>query len=206
MLRLEIIGMKSKIIGITGSIATGKSKVSNILKSKGYTVFDLDKTAHELMKKGEKNYINILNYFGSEILDENNEIDRCKLGKIVFEDNEKLKELNNLTHPNIFHTILENINLSKEKLIFIDNPLLIELIKNGNFYINYDEIWLIYVPKNIQIERLKSRNKLNDEEAFKKINSQISIDEKIKYADFIIDNSKDEKFLLKQINERLENL
>lgn len=206
MLKWEIAGMKSKIIGITGSIATGKSTVSNILKTKGYTVLDLDKIAHELMKKGEKNYINILSYFGDEILDENDEIERKKLGNIVFNDEKKLKKLNNLTHPNIFHTILEKINSLEEKIIFIDNPLLVELIISGDSYINYDEIWLVYIPKIIQIERLKYRDKLNDEDATKKINSQISIDDKVKYSDFIVDNSKDEGFLIKQINERLEKL
>lgn len=198
--------MKSKIIGITGSIATGKSTVSNILKNKGYTVLDLDKIAHELMKKGEKNYINILSYFGDEILDEDGEIDRKKLGNIVFNDEKKLKKLNNLTHPNIFYTILGKINSLEEKIIFIDNPLLVELIISGDSYINYDEIWLVYIPKIFQIERLKYRDKLNDEDATKKINSQISIDDKVKYSDFIIDNSKDEGFLIKQINERLEKL
>ncbi|MFM1539163.1 dephospho-CoA kinase, partial [Helcococcus bovis] len=123
MLKWEIAGMKSKIIGITGSIATGKSTVSNILKNKGYTVLDLDKIAHELMKKCEKNYINILSYFGDEILDEDGEIDRKKLGNIVFNDEKKLKKLNNLTHPNIFYTILGKINSLEEKIIFIDNPL-----------------------------------------------------------------------------------
>lgn len=198
--------MKSKIIGITGSIATGKSTVSNILKNKGYTVLDLDKIAHELMKKCEKNYINILSYFGDEILDEDGEIDRKKLGNIVFNDEKKLKKLNNLTHPNIFYTILGKINSLEEKIIFIDNPLLVELIISGDSYINYDEIWLVYIPKIFQIERLKYRDKLNDEDATKKINSQISIDDKVKYSDFIIDNSKDEGFLIKQINERLEKL
>ncbi|MFM1524347.1 MULTISPECIES: dephospho-CoA kinase [Helcococcus] len=206
MLKWEIAGMKSKIIGITGSIATGKSTVSNILKNKGYTVLDLDKIAHELMKKGEKNYINILSYFGDEILDEDGEIDRKKLGNIVFNDEKKLKKLNNLTHPNIFYTILGKINSLEEKIIFIDNPLLVELIISGDSYINYDEIWLVYIPKIFQIERLKYRDKLNDEDATKKINSQISIDDKVKYSDFIIDNSKDEGFLIKQINERLEKL
>ncbi|MFM1582184.1 dephospho-CoA kinase [Helcococcus bovis] len=206
MLKWEIAGMKSKIIGITGSIATGKSTVSNILKNKGYTVLDLDKIAHELMKKCEKNYINILSYFGDEILDEDGEIDRKKLGNIVFNDEKKLKKLNNLTHPNIFYTILGKINSLEEKIIFIDNPLLVELIISGDSYINYDEIWLVYIPKIFQIERLKYRDKLNDEDATKKINSQISIDDKVKYSDFIIDNSKDEGFLIKQINERLEKL
>lgn len=196
--------MKSKIIGITGSIATGKSEVSKYLIKKGYQVIDADDIAHKLMNIGEVNYKAILDNFGRQILDSQNNIDRNKLGNIVFNNKEKLNLLNNLTHNNIFIKINEIINSSSNKLIFVDIPLLIELIEKSKLNLHIDEIWLVYTSKQVQLERLMNRNNLSEEEAIKKINSQKCIEEKIKYADFVLDNSKDREYLIAQIEKRLE--
>lgn len=196
--------MKSRIIGLTGSISTGKSTVSNYLKEKGYKVIDADEITHELMQKGNANYVKIVEHFGDSILDENFEIDRKKLSKIVFSDENELKMLNNLTHPNIFNKIKKTIEISDEKIIFLDIALLIEFIKDEKWDISLDEIWLVYVNRNIQLKRLIKRNNFSKEEANSRINAQMNIDEKIGYADFIIHNDRDLEYLYEQIDERLK--
>lgn len=196
--------MKSRIIGLTGSISTGKSTVSNYLKEKGYKVIDADEITHELMQKGNANYVKIVEHFGDSILDENFEIDRKKLSKIVFSDENELKMLNNLTQPNIFNKIKKTIEISDEKIIFLDIALLIEFIKDEKWDIPLDEIWLVYVNRNIQLKRLIKRNNFSKEEANSRINAQMNIDEKIGYADFIIHNDRDLEYLYEQIDERLK--
>lgn len=199
--------MKSKkVIGITGSIATGKSSAVNILRKMGYQVVDADKVAHDLMKKGKSNYENLIGFFGDKILNEKEEIDRKKLGDIVFSSKKDLDSLNRLTHSNIFHTINNIINENKEKIIFVEIPLLIELIERGQMPLVLDEIWLVYVDKNIQLERLIKRNNYSFEEANARILSQMSVELKKQYVDFILYNDKDLDFLKKQIRERLEKL
>ena len=195
--------MKSRIIGLTGSIATGKSTVSKYLIKKGYKVVDADKITHELMKKDNINYVEIVKHFGNSILDKYDEIDRKKLANIVFSDENKLNALNNLTHTNIFNKINEKIEESDEKIIFLDIALLIEFIKHNIWNISLDEIWLVYVNKDIQLERLMKRNNFSEKEAKIRIKAQMDIDEKIKYSDFILYNDRDLEYLYKQIDERL---
>lgn len=182
--------MKSKVIGITGSIATGKSTVTHILQDLGYNVIDADKIAHQLMEIGKINYNSILSYFGEEILKSDKTIDRKKLGKIVFNDKNKLNKLNDLTHSNIFNKIKENIELYEDEVIFVDIPLLIELKLEGKLNIDFDEIWLVYVDRNTQIQRLAKRNNIFKEEAEKLVNSQINIEDKVQYSDFILEDRK----------------
>lgn len=197
--------MKSKkIIGLTGSIATGKSTAAKLLKEMGYKVIDADKVAHDLMQKKEINYKNLVDYFGEKILDDKKEIDRNKLSKIVFSSEKELEILNKLTHDNIFHKINDIINEHEEKIIFIEIPLLIELKIKKAFPMKLDEIWLVYVDRPKQLERLIIRNKYSKQEAIKRIDAQLSVDLKKKYADFILYNDKDLNFLKKQIIERLE--
>lgn len=193
--------MKSRVIIVTGSISTGKSTVVDYLTKKNYSVIDSDKIAHILMKKGEKNYKNIVEYFGKKILDSKNEIDRKKLADIVFNDKKMLNRLNDLTHPNIYNKIINDIYESNEKIIFVDMPLFFE---NDNRYkLKYDEIWLVYVNRETQKIRLINRNSYSEEEAKKRIDSQINIEEKKQFADFIIDNSKNREYTYEQIDERL---
>lgn len=193
--------MKSRVIIVTGSISTGKSTVVDYLIKKNYSVIDSDKIAHILMKKGEKNYKNIVEYFGKKILDSKNEIDRKKLADIVFNDKKMLNRLNDLTHPNIYNKIINDIYESNEKIIFVDMPLFFE--NDNRFNLKYDEIWLVYVDRETQKIRLINRNSYSEEEANKRIDSQINIEEKKQFADFIIDNSKNREYTYEQIDERL---
>lgn len=195
--------MKSKIIGITGSIATGKSTATEYIRELGYVVIDADKVSHFLMKKGNVNYHAILKEFGNEVLNEDLEIDRKKLGQIVFNDDNKLKLLNNITHKNIFEEIKDNIKKYNDSAIFIDIPLLIELKNENKLDISFDEIWLVYVDQKKQINRLSKRNNISLEEAKKLVEKQLSIEDKIKYSDFVIDNSRDIDYLKYQIKEKM---
>lgn len=196
--------MKSKVIVITGSIATGKSLVSSYLKDRGYKLLDADEIAHSLMQVGQVNYNNIVEYFGEDILDDNKNINNKKLANIVFNDKNQLEMLNNLTHDNIFNKIMNDISISTDKIIFVDIPLYIENITNNNLPVN--EIWLVYTDEKTQLQRLMKRNNLSQEEAASRIKSQMSIEEKVKFADFIIDNRKSRKETIKQVNEKLRTL
>ncbi|HEY4543806.1 MAG TPA: dephospho-CoA kinase [Tissierellaceae bacterium] len=176
-----------KIIGLTGGIATGKSTVSEILKKNGYTVIDADIIAREVVNIDKPSYEEIKKYFGNEILLENKEIDRKKLGSIVFNDIDKLLVLNELTHPYIYEEILKQVNINKGKNIFIDIPLLFEeedkIKKSG---IEFDEIWLVASDYDIQVQRLMKRDKISKEEAVKKIKLQMNLKEKIDKSDLVI--------------------
>lgn len=197
----------SKIIGLTGGIATGKSTVVNILKEYNYIIIDADKISREVVEKNKYAYNNILNLFGKSILNLNGEIDREKLGQIIFKDKDLRNKLNNIVHPKIYENIRNQIEKYKNEgkdIIFIDIPLLIEVKEELNKEnIIFDEIWLVYLDKNQQLKRLMNRNNYSKEEAYIRINSQMDIDKKIKYCDRIIDNSKDIKYTRKQIKKEL---
>ncbi|WP_297376734.1 dephospho-CoA kinase [uncultured Helcococcus sp.] len=196
--------MKSKVIVITGSIATGKSLVSSYLREKGFKIIDADEIAHLLMQVGQVNYKNIVEYFGEEILDSNKNIDNKKLAHIVFNNKEELQVLNNLTHDNIFNKIMNEINNSNEDIIFVDIPLFIENIGKNN--IPVDEMWLVYTDENTQLQRLMKRNNLSQDQALSRIKSQMSIEDKLKFADFVIDNTGNKDDTKRQVKEKLRTL
>lgn len=197
-----------KIIGLTGGIATGKSTVSNIIKSLGYHVIDADKIAKDVVKKGNPAYEEIIDAFGQEILDERNDINRKKLGTIIFKDSLMRKRLNDIVHPHVFKTMKELIDKhQKESIIFVDVPLLIEEIDKFNEYeIIFDEIWLIYLDEKTQLDRLTKRDLISEEEAIRKIKSQMPIELKREYATRIIDNRKDINSLEEQVEKILDEV
>jgi len=195
--------MKHKTIAITGSIATGKSTVIEIIKNLGYEVLDADKIAHELMEEGQINYRAIVDYFGPYIVDKKNKIDRRALGQVVFNDKEKLEKLNQLTHPNIFKEIERRIESSQEKISFLELPLLYELRVKDELAMDFDEVWLVYVDEKTQLKRLVERNQIDEKEAKKLIASQMAIEEKRRLADFIIYNDSSKEATREQIVKKL---
>ena len=195
--------MKHKTIAITGSIATGKSTVIEIIKNLGYEVLDADKIAHELMEEGQINYRAIVDYFGPYIVDKKNKIDRRALGQVVFNDKEKLEKLNQLTHPNIFKEIERRIESSQEKISFLELPLLYELRVKDELAMDFDEVWLVYVDEKTQLKRLVERNQIDEKEAKKLIASEMSIEEKRRLADFIIYNDSSKEATREQIVKKL---
>lgn len=176
------------IIGLTGGIATGKSTVSKMFMNAGIPVVDTDKISFELLRKGCSTYKEVLALFGKDILLTNGDINRKKLGKAIFNDSSKRIELNNIIHPRV-----ESITLSEvrrhtelgEEIIVIDVPLLFET----NFVELVDKTVVVYTTEKLQLERLIGRDSIKKEYALLKIESQIPIEDKVKLADYVIDNT-----------------
>ena len=188
-------------IGITGSIACGKSTVSDYLIAKGYTIIDADKLGHVALTSNDVKR-KLAEKFGDEIL-ENNEISREKLGKLVFGNDDNLKILNSIIHPKIKELILKLQDDHKdEDLVFLDIALLYE----ANFVDLIEKVIVVYVEENVQLERLMTRNSLSKEEALKRIESQMSPQEKASLGDFVINNSYRKEDTFQQIDEILEKL
>ena len=197
----DFMEMMILIIGITGSIACGKSLVSNYLQEKGYTIIDADKIGHMALENDEVKK-QLVNKFGKSIL-KDNEINRVTLGKLVFENNENLKELNNIIHPQIRKNISEQIQGHKnEKLVFVDVPLLFE----AKFDDLAEKIIVVSLDEKTQLERLMYRNSLSKEEALQRIKSQIPVREKEKLGDYVVDNSFTQENTYNQVDRILEKL
>ncbi len=188
-----------RVIGLTGGIAGGKTTVSNILKGLGAIVIDADKIARNVVEKGRPALDEIEKHFGRAVLLENGELDRKKLGDIVFNDAKFLKKLNEITHPYIIKEIINEINWCKktynDRVIILDAALLVE----QNLMHLVEEIWLVVTPEKIQLDRLLERDGINTEEAKKRIDAQMPLEYKKRYAHKIIDNSKDLAYLREQI-------
>ena len=188
-------------IGITGSIACGKSTVSDYLIDKRYTIIDADKLGHVALTSDDVKR-KLAEKFGDEIL-ENNEISREKLGKLVFGNDDNLKILNSIIHPKIKELILKLQEEHKdENLVFLDIALLYE----ANFVDLVEKVAVVYIDEDVQLERLMTRNSLSKEEAIKRIESQMSPREKAALGDFVINNSYSKEDTFQQIDEILEKL
>ncbi|WP_099187618.1 dephospho-CoA kinase [Tepidibacter mesophilus] len=175
------------VIGLTGSIGSGKSTVSNILKKKNIKIIDADEISRKIFDD-KKALDDVVRYFGSEILNADNVLDRKKLGSIVFSDKDKLEKLNSITHPIIINKIkasIDKFNKQGKRIVVLDAPLLIE----ANLLNLVDIVLLVTCNENIQIERIKKRDNISKEDAILRIKSQMSVEDKKKYADYIIDNS-----------------
>ena len=188
-------------IGITGSIACGKSTVSDYLKEKGYTIIDADKLGHVALTSEDVKR-RLSETFGANIL-VNNEISREVLGKLVFGNDNNLKKLNNIIHPKIKELILKlQEEHENEDLVFLDIALLYE----ANFVDLVEKVVVVYVDDGVQLERLMTRNSLSKEEVLKRIESQMSPQEKASLGDFVINNSYRKEDTFQQIDEILEKL
>lgn len=188
-------------IGITGSIACGKSTVSDYLIAKGYTIIDADKLGHVALTSNDVKR-KLAEKFGENIL-ENNEINREKLGKIVFGNDDNLKILNSIIHPKIKELILKLQEEHKdEDLVFLDIALLYE----ANFVDLVEKVVVVYADEEVQLERLMTRNSLTKEEALIRIGSQMSAHQKASLGDFVINNSYSKEDTFQQIEEIIERL
>lgn len=188
-----------KIIGLTGNIASGKSTVSRYLIEKEYEVIDADLVAREVVEVDSKGLILIVENFGKEILNEDGSLDRKKLGSIVFSDENKLSELNNLLHPLIRNEILNRIKNSTEQIVFVDAALLYET----NLDKIVDEVWCVALDDDIQLDRLMKRDNIDKSDALNRIDSQGSNESKIKKADIIIMNNLETEDLYNRVDEIL---
>ena len=177
-----------KVIGLTGGIASGKNLVAGFLASCGAVVIDADQLAREVVAPGEPAYREIIAVFGEGILKPDGTLDRKALGGIVFSDAAARGVLEKITHPAIAERAALRLDRERRKgarVVFYMVPLLIE----AGLMSTVDEIWLVTVYEETQITRLMQRDNISREEALRKIAAQMTLDEKVAYADVIIDNS-----------------
>ena len=175
-----------KIIGLTGGIASGKSTVAKFLKELGASVFDADEVSRSALKPGVECFAKVVALFGSNILLADGTIDRQKIAKIVFNDKLALKKLEKIVHEFVWMKAQEFINEHKdENKIVLDVPLLIET----KWSEDVDEIWVVSIPVEEQIKRAISRNDMATNDVKARIESQMSLEEKLIYADRVIENT-----------------
>ncbi|PHH98962.1 dephospho-CoA kinase [Fusobacterium polymorphum] len=189
------------IIGLTGGIASGKSTVSKYLAEKGFKVYDADKIAKDISEKKSVQEEIILT-FGDKILEENRNIDRKKLKEIVFEDKEKLKQLNAIIHPKVIDFYKELKEQNTDKIIIFDVPLLFE----SGIDKFCDKILVVISDYEIQLDRIVERDKIDRELAEKIIKSQLSNEERIKKADVVIENNSSLEDLFEKVERFCETI
>ncbi len=175
------------IIGLTGSIASGKSTVSRILADCGAPIVDADLIARAVAERGEPGWQKIVETFGEGVLQADGQLDRGKVGEMIFRDATKRAELDRIMHPIILERMETEIAVYEkqgEAIVILDIPLLLEL----GWQDKVSVVWLVAVSPDTQKRRLMARNNLTEEQAMVRIASQMSIEEKRRYADVIINN------------------
>lgn len=195
-----------KVIGLTGGTGSGKSVVSKSLAEAGAVIVDADQIAHEIILKGEPAYQEIIEYYGTGILDEDGNIIRKKLGEIVFNDGEKLAFLNQCTHKYICAEVDRQIAAAKAvgtaTAIVLDAPLLLE----AGLEQVCDGVWVVYADPEVRAQRVMARDGVTYELAKARIANQKSWEEYKQAADTVIDNSKDLAYLQGQLSELLKTI
>ena len=189
------------LLGVTGGIASGKSSVSDMLSALGSPLIDFDLLARQVVEPGTQGYKDIVDYFGKQVLQENGELDRKKLSNVVFSDMEKRKKLESFTHPYIYDEFFKGIEQITQKqpdaVIQVSVPLLIEL----NLQFLFDKLLVVHVKPQTQAKRLAARDDITMSEAENIMKSQLPINEKASYADFVIDNEGALEDTEKQVKE-----
>ena len=193
-----------KIIGITGGIASGKSTVTEFLRQKGFQVVDADAVVHQLQKPGGRLYQVLVEHFGEKILLENAELNRTLLASLIFSNPEE-QEWSKRTQGEIIReelAALRNQLAQTEALFFMDIPLLFE----QNYASWFDETWLVYVNRYVQLERLMKRDQISKEAAESRLNSQWPLERKISLASHSLDNNGNQEQLIAQVVQLLEEM
>ena len=193
-----------RIIGITGSIASGKSTVTNFLRHKGFEVVDADALVHQLQKPGGRLYQILVEHFGEKILLENGELNRPILASLIFSNLEE-QEWSKRTQGEIIReelAALRNQLTRTEALFFMDIPLLFE----QEYASWFDEIWLVYVNRDVQLDRLMKRDQISKEAAESRLNSQWPLERKISLASHSLDNNGNQEQLIAQVVQLLDEM
>jgi len=176
-------------VGLTGSIAVGKSHVCDVFRELGCRVLDADQTARDVVRKGTPGLSKIVEAFGQGVIAVDGELDRRKMAAIVFADEEKRVLLNSIVHPLVFEEqdrwLSEREAEDPNGIAIVDAALMIE----SGGYKRFDKLIVVWCEPDIQLQRLKRRDRLSDDEAEKRVRSQMPQDEKKKFADFLIDTS-----------------
>lgn len=197
--------LKMFIVGVTGGIGSGKSTVCRILNECGAAVVDADKISHSIMNKGTLAYNECIEFFGADILDSRNEIDRKRLAETVFNDKTKLKALNRITHKYIFAEMKNQIQISENShtaMTVLDVPLLFD----SDFPIKCDVTVGVAADEKIRIVRASKRDGAATEEIRKRIQNQIPDSEYYRLADFVIENNGSEEELTQRVRELYRNI
>ena len=193
-----------KIIGITGGIASGKSTVTEFLRQKGFQVVDADAVVHQLQKPGGRLYQVLVEHFGEKVLLENGELNRPLLASLIFSNSEE-QEWSKRTQGEIIReelAALRNQFALTEALFFMDIPLLFE----QDYASWFDETWLVYVNRDVQLERLMKRDQISKEAAETRLNSQWPLERKISLASHSLDNNGNQEQLIAQVVQLLEEM
>ena len=185
------------VIGLTGNIATGKSVVRRMLEHLGAYTIDADALSHRVITKGAPGYQPVLETFGKWLLDPDGQINRNKLGRLVFADPETLKQLEGIIHPYVRQAIDILIKRAKQRVIVVEAIKLLE----GGLSNQCDAIWVADAPEEIQIERLMRKRGMSQEDALQRVRSQSAQQDKLKAADVIIRNNGSYEDLWKQVSE-----
>ena len=194
------------IVALTGSIGSGKSTVARMFKDEGAYVIDFDYLARVVVEPDKPAWRDIIDYFGPEILSPDRTLNRSALAEIVFSDDESREALEGLTHPRIFEESDALVKAIKKKdpfsVVIMDFPLLFELGLRKDL----DKVILVYVPRDVQLERAKKRDRLSPEEVEKRLHAQVPIAEKRSLSDFVIDNSGSFKHTRDQVRKVMREL
>ena len=191
-----------KIIGITGGIASGKSTVTNFLRQKGFQVVDADAVVHQLQKPCGRLFEALVQHFGQKIILENGELNRPLLASLIFSNPEE-REWSRLTQGEIIREELATLRdqlVQTEAIFFMDIPLLFE----QDYSAWFDETWLVYVDRDVQVERLMKRDHLSKEEAESRLAAQWPLEKKKDLASHVLDNNGNQNQLLTQVVSLLE--
>jgi dephospho-CoA kinase len=194
------------LLGVTGGIASGKTTVANMLQELGAPIVDFDLIARQVVEPGQPALKDIVDYFGKQVLNPDGTMDRKKVSDIVFRDFEKRKKLESFIHPRMGEIVNRQIHEYAAKdpgaIIQVVVPLMIEL----NLQWRYSKLLLVYIPQEKQIERLAKRDGISKEEAAHILKSQLSIDEKLGYADYVVHNDKSLEETRKQVEKLWQTL
>ena len=176
------------VIGLTGGIGTGKTEVATILRTLGAEIISADEVGHEIYRRGTEGWREVADEFGEEVLAPGGEVDRRRLGAIVFRDKEKLERLNAIVHPRMRSMMTERLRgLADQgtRVAVLEAAILLE----AGWAALADEVWVTVAPEGQVIERLQGRGCLDVEAARARIRSQMSQKERLAHADAVIDNS-----------------
>ena len=189
------------LLGVTGGIASGKTTVANMLSELGAPIVDFDLIARKVVEPGQPALKEIVEYFGTQVLQEDGTLDRKKLSEIVFKDIEKRKKLEGFIHPRMGEEVLRQVNALAEKdpnaIIQMVVPLMIEL----DLQYQCHKLLVVYIPEEMQIQRLMERDSITRDQAMAMLKAQLPIEEKLGYADFVIRNDGSLEETRRQVEE-----
>ncbi len=195
----------TKVIGLTGGIGSGKSTVSQCLAELGAVIIDADKVGHEAFKPDTEAWHQVVATFGGQILTPSGEVDRKKLGEIVFNDPESLSKLNQIMHPRMYDMMKAQIEEYRRQgvdVVVLEAAVLIE----ANWTPLVDEVWVTVAPEATVLKRIKKQRRLDEAQTLARIRSQLPQEERIKHADVVINNAGELDEVKTKVKELWEKL